>query len=917
MKRRLKFYHFPGIVLLLLLVREEIIFAQFNHPELKWKEIETSHFLVYYHEGEENFAQKIANFAEEVYPFITTDLGYEPTLKTSVIIKNYDDTTGGYTSLLEGKIVIQAQSDPSSESGNLHWAKKVIAHEFTHIVTFAAAGGESLIPLRKLIVNLILPMWFIEGLAEYEGEEWHSLKRMIVSDEVSGKEIFKKEDLGAFYFFDGWGVLSGYYQSESFVRYIFGTYGKDKIAAILSYLRKQPLLKLKGELNLATGEMDLLPSPSFPSFNEALKEAIGKDFSTLYGEWKDWIIEKYKEKKSSQFFSLFPEKILTSQGRKNRSPVFSPDGKKIAFTSDQGYDYSIFNLYLMDLQTKKVKKLDEAVNPDIAFSPDGKRIAYSKVGFCPVKRAFLSDIYFVNTKSGRITRLTSGMRATQPSFSPDGEKIVFVRKEGGNSNLYLLNLKDGKISSLTNSYDGLTQNFSPSFSPDGKSIVFVSFNRGQRNIYLMNLEEKISSPLTLDKADDRCPLFSPCGNYIYFISDRIDGIFNLYSLCLKDKSIERYTLLEQVFEPDISPDGEKITFSKYTKGKFNIYLTYLKELKRERISFPQEKETKITSPLSKIYSSSPYQPRIEVRYFSPWIYLINGSPYLSLESYASDILEKHTFISTLILGEDSQYDFTYINRSFTPTFWLNLYRLPKGEGLDTGLEYFFDAQKSVELAFCSEKKNIYLYWPDLKLELIRVNSIRLLWMFNKMIPVCDPYLNPRGSKAFLGVEYSGKEIGSDLGYVFYQGEWKNYKYLGNKRSLAFQISGGRIENKEGSIPLSLTLRGENIFRGYPPDYLSGENILFSSLEYRFLFLKRIGGSLSFYLDRLGGALFMDMGSAWGKEKEIRVKRSIGLEVRSRILPFGKYSLIFRLGIAWPLDDEDKRGKIFFGIGNVF
>ena len=141
--------------------------------------------------------------------------------------------------------------------------------------------------------------------------------------------------------------------------------------------------------------------------------------------------------------------------------------------------------------------------------------------------------------------------------------------------------------------------------------------------------------------------------------------------------------------------------------------------------------------------------------------------------------------------------------------------------------------------------------------------------------------------------------------------------MGNKRSLAFQISGGRIENKGDSIPLSLTLRGENIFRGYPPDYLSGENILFSSLEYRFLFLKRIGGSLSFYLDRLGGALFMDMGSAWGKEKEIRVKRSIGLEVRSRILPFGKYSLIFRLGIAWPLDDEDKRGKIFFGIGNVF
>lgn len=914
MEKKLKFY-FLWIIFFSLFFKESIVFAQFNHPELKWEQIKSSHFSVYYHQGEESFAQKVVNFAEEVYPRITTDLGYKPTSKTPIIIKNYNDTSGGYTSLLERKIVIQAQSDPFSTSGDFYWAREVIAHEFTHIVTFAAAGGESVVPLRRLVVNLILPMWFIEGLAEYEGEEWHSLKKMVVSDEASEGKIFKRVDLGAFYFFDGWGRLSGYYQSESFVRHIFKTYGKDKIAAILAYLRNQPLLKLTGELNLVTGEMNILPAPSFPSFDEALKKIIGKDSSSLYTEWRNWILNKYKEEKFPKF-SLLPQKLLSSQGRKNCSPIFSPSGKKIAFTSNWGYDYSIFDLYLMDLQSKKIKKLEKVVNPDISFSPDGKKILYSKIRFYPVKKAFLNDIYLIDIKSAKKTRLTSGMRAIQPSFSPDGEKIIFVKKEGGNSNLYLLNLKDGKISSLTNSHDGLTQNFSPSFSPDGKNIVFVSFRKGKRDIYLMNLKQGIITSLPLDKADDRCPVFSPCGNYVYFISDRKNGIFNLYSLYLKDKSIERYTPLKQIFEPNISPDGEKIIFSKYNKGKFNIYLVFLKDLKREKIVLSEGKKTKISS-FFRIYPSSPYQPEIDIHYFFPWIYLINGYPYLSLESYASDMLEKHTFIFSSLLGENSQYDLTYINRNFDPTLWLNIYKLREKKGLDIGLDYPLNAQKNIEIAFHSERKNIYLSYLDLKPQLIRINSIRTILSFSKMIPVCDPELNPLGNKAFLKIEYSGKEIGSDVGYIFYEGEWKSYKDLGDKKSLAFQISGGRIENKQGSLPYSLTLGGENIFRGYPAGYLSGKNILLSSLEYRFLLLKRIGGSSSLYLDRLGGALFMDIGSAWGKEKQMELKRSLGFEARLRILLFSRYPLIFRLGLAWPLNYEDKRGKVFFTIGNVF
>jgi len=89
------------------------------------------------------------------------------------------------------------------------------------------------------------------------------------------------------------------------------------------------------------------------------------------------------------------------------------------------------------------------------------------------------------------------------------------------------------------------------------------------------------------------------------------------------------------------------------------------------------------------------------------------------------------------------------------------------------------------------------------------------------------------------------------------------------------------------------------------------------LEYRFLLAKRIGGSPSLYIDRLAGALFFDMGDAWIKEKEIDPKRDWGLEFRLKILPFCKYSLVFRLGIVWPLDYADRSARMFFAVGNVF
>ena len=910
--------------------------AQFNHPELNWRVIETPHFLVHYHQEEENFARDVARIAEEVYIPLSQDIGYHPLKKIPIVIENYNDTTGGYTSTLTGKIVIQAQSDTAQTSGNLSWPREVIAHELTHALSFAAIG-ESIFPLRRMIASLVLPMWFIEGLAEYEGEQWTSLKKMWVSDEAYHKRIMSEGDLGAFYFFNGWGRTSGYYQSDSFVRYIFETYGRDKIHLIFDNLRAQPLFQLMGVMSLGGGEGAFYPAPRFLNFDKALKKAVGKNSITLYREWRNWILKKYKDKGEGDEHLLALEKRLTSKGRRNQHPRFSPSGKRVAFVSNRGYDFALFDLYLMDIATKKVKRVEEGVNPSFSFSPDGKRIAYSKVQFYPPKRAFLSDIWILNVEDGQRKRITYGQRASEPCFSPDGERLVFVRRQGGNSNLWLVNLKTHKLCPLTRDRDGLAQNFSPDFSPNGKRIVFVSFCQGKRDIYLLRLKDKTIVRLTKDRADDRCPVFSPSGNKIYFISDRKDGVFNLYSINLNGKDLKRYTDVRGgVFEPSLSKDGKKIVVSGYKDGKFSLFLFSCSKLKGEKVKTSSNKVKLIAKYHQKEakFKDYPYRARIKIQYLLPWFSLSEEGSYFSLEGYASDVLEKHQFYLSTSLSENLQYDFFYINRSFLPTFWIDAYHI-KGYGefkgkiypidkeeKSLGLLYYINEKIGTGISFSSQNLSTSLFSLSGKLCPFngKVNSLRAEIGYSNQIPVASPEFNRWGKTLYLYGEWSNPKWGSDLEYNAYEMDFRDYWKLSDKRHLALRVLSERVENKQPSRKILFSLGGMETLPGYPKDYLLGENLFLSSLEYRSTWLKRIGGSSYLYLDRLGVALFYNVGTAWGKEERLNwqnLLRSCGAEFRLRMIPFGKYSSVLRLGIAWPLDYNEKRGSFFLTVGGIF
>lgn len=937
-------------------------FAQFNHPELKWKVMETPHFLIHYHQGEESFAQNAAYVAEDLYERVAKTIGYHPTHKIPIVIENYQDTTGGYTSVFENKIVIQAQSEPTRTAGNLSWMREVIGHELVHYVSFAAID-ESIFPIRKAMANLVIPMWFVEGLAQYLAEEWHPLKEMLVGERARRNVIMSEGDLGAFYFFDGWGRMAGYYQSDSFVRYIFETYGKDKISSIFDNLRAQPLIRVVGVIS-TTGEGALYPLPRFIDFDEALKKVLGKGIRGIYKEWREKVIEKYEKKEGDP---LPDEKRLIEWGEKAAHPRFSPTGDKLAFVSDKRYDHIFYDLYLMDLSTGKVKKLVEGVGPFFSFSPDGKWIVYSKANFYSPERSVISDLYKVNVRTHRITRLTHGKRAFQPSFSPDGGRIVFVRKDGGNSNLYLLHLKTDKISPLTINTDGLTQNFSPSFSPDGKKIVFVRFIEGRRDVCVLDLKSEKVRFLTKDDADDRCPLFFPDGEKVMFVSDRGDDVFNLWSVDLRTGGLRRFTRVQTgVFDPDISGDGEKVVFSGYRKGRFSLYLFGLGEFEIinhtvgdkhiessgevSRKNFEGEKENtqEVIAEMSfgkksdgestqesfqpKIYG---YRPELRLHYIFPWFSMSEEESYFSLDFFASDVLERHNLMgSTYLRGDNLQYNLLYTNRSFSPTLWVNFYRqegwstfqnevFPVSiEGGEGGFQYPLNSNLTIGTNYSSREIDTSLF--DASLNLLswkgQVRTIGVWMQYTDLIPVREPGVMPWGNRFYLGAEWAGEEIESDLRYLMWNFDARDYWRISPKQTLAMRLLGKRVDNREVEPRLAFSLGGRGNLRGYKRDFLVGENLLFSSVEYRFNWWRRIGGSSFFYFDSFGGALFYDAGCTWREEENLEdaiLREDVGLEFRMRMLPFGKYSLLMRMGMAWPIHYERTDGRFFILFGGVF
>lgn len=188
--------------------------------------------------------------------------------------------------------------------------------------------------------------------------------------------------------------------------------------------------------------------------------------------------------------------VMTAEGRHIRritrwirglllEPTWSPDGRQLAYVRPVGSEDS-GDIFVVDSRSHKTTNLTRTPNEDEsspAWSPDGRQIAYESDG-TSVNGAL--HLYVMRADGSARRRLTRGrdIGTSAPDWSPDGSRLLFDHGPGGS---WIAVIKaDGTGEKLLVNTDG-SVGPSPSWSPDGKRIVFAATRPAGRisQLYVM------------------------------------------------------------------------------------------------------------------------------------------------------------------------------------------------------------------------------------------------------------------------------------------------------------------------------------------------------------------------------------------------------------------------------------------------
>jgi tricorn protease len=159
------------------------------------------------------------------------------------------------------------------------------------------------------------------------------------------------------------------------------------------------------------------------------------------------------------------------------APIFSPDGRRLAFSSNRHGNYDVF---VVSVQGGRPQRLTFDSASDLAedFSPDGKQILFRSTRSTAFPHNV--ELYSVPAEGGRVTRISAD-EGKEGVYSPRGDQIAYVRGPGtwyrkgyrgsSNDDIWICNA-DGTNNRQLTSFNG--QDTSPMWSPDGQYVYYVS-----------------------------------------------------------------------------------------------------------------------------------------------------------------------------------------------------------------------------------------------------------------------------------------------------------------------------------------------------------------------------------------------------------------------------------------------------------
>ncbi|MBI5059889.1 PD40 domain-containing protein [candidate division KSB1 bacterium] len=543
--------------------------VQFEY--FKWRYIQSEHFDVYFSPGGERLAEFTAETAEHSLKQIEQHWNYDLETRVTIVIyrshNNFQQTNvssgipeesvGGFTEFFKNRVVLPF-------TGNWESFRHVIHHELTHAVNLRMFYGSGFQSILIGTATSNIPLWFTEGLAEYESRSgWDVEADMFMRDATISGYLPNVDDLYGYFAYKG---------GQSVFYYLDRKYGSEKVGEFVN--------KVKNTRDV----------------ERSIKSAVGMDMEEFNRSWQSWLRKIYwptvTDLKPPTDFSERMTDHEKWRNFVNNGGAISPDGSTLAFLSDRS-DY--FDLWLLEIESGKQDRVLQGersgnfeqlkwLDARISWSPDGERITFAS------KSGRIDAVNILDVKRGRVTeQLRFDMDAIfNPTWSRDGQRIAFVGIKSGQSDLYVYELAQRQLRQVT---DDPYSDDDPAWSTDSESLYFTS-DRGdslrvrgysaesamwtadyrQTDIYLVRVGEMDAQRMTRTPTNERTPTLTPNGQYLMYSSDA-SGIYNLYRYDLESGAAEAVTnCLTGCLQPSYSLNTQRMTFASFYEGGYDVYL---------------------------------------------------------------------------------------------------------------------------------------------------------------------------------------------------------------------------------------------------------------------------------------------------------------------------------------------------------
>jgi hypothetical protein len=938
--------------------------ASVYQPRLAFRVLATPHFRIYYHQGGEALARRLARIAESVRAELETRSRLPAPSLTHVVLANQDDDANGTATPLPYPTIRISAAWPATSDviGNTRdWLRTVFIHEYAHVVQLERTRGWAKVARALLgrspisFPNLFLPMWQVEGYATFWESRLTGLGRLNGADAASIVAGRARN-----------GVLPLDQANGGVVEWPGGNTPYLEGAWFYEYLARRFGETAVSKVNDVTAGR--LPYLAAPAFRQVFSESLGDLWRGFQGQLVA------AQSAAPSVASASRVRKLTDRGYWVSSPRFDEGGKALVYFLRDPHGFPALRVIDLAARTGESAGLPAARVLTDRFGGGFLAVRQGLVFFDEVELrdnvAWRSDLWAADLATGRKQRLSTDARLLEPDVSPDGRLLACVRvAEDGTRALAFFAIHRGEGDRLSlapaalpvRSEPGATYG-APRWSPDGRQLAAERRREdGPSEIVIIDMVDGAARVVTAAPGGRvTTPAWMPDGSELLFASDDLVAgasgprEFQIYAANLPGGSVRQVTgVVGGASFPDVSPDGSTLAFVSTGRAGTDVFSM---PIDRRGWVVVQNDEAVRGRPAAMTDDAAPV-PSV-VKAYSPWPTLLprswtpladteGGHVRLGVGVAGTDVLARHAYSLSAwwrVTGEDGvsvpaarpDWSASYAYDRWRPVFIVaasdrtSFLELTRPDGLAPVPAALREQDAAGGVALPVRRVRHTQRWQaafNAGYDTLSVGTVssrrsrpalRSAWAINTGKEYGWSISTEDGLAAAFTSEQVRAAFGADGNADAFTGEVRAYWRPGRGHSVLAARAGYGSSSGDDSVRRRFFLGGSmpagplidfgsdafRMLRGFDDRVSAGAHIAVTSVEWRqpLVRLERGWGTFPLLLRTIHGAVFLDAGHAWdGGFRLSDVRTSLGAEAALDVVAGFAVRVTLTTGAAWTHD----------------